>query len=104
MKRAFRYRLYPSRKQKAKMLKVALGMRVFDCCGCRRILDRDTNAAQVVLKRGLAIAGLTAKVGQDMPKLKLVETRSLPLKSTGGVSQVDEAGTTCPKGAGSLRS
>jgi hypothetical protein len=45
------------------------------------LLDRDTNAALVVLKRGLAIAGPTiAKVGQDMPELKPVETRPLPFR------------------------
>jgi putative transposase len=85
---------------------VALGVRQFECCGCHRLLDRDIHAAQVVLKRGLAIArGLTtvAKVGQDMPELKPAETRPLPLRSTGGASQAEEAGTTCPEGAGSPR-
>jgi putative transposase len=64
---------------------VTLGVRQFECCGCHRLLDRDINTAQVVLKRGLAIAGLAiAKVGQDMPELKPVETRPLLLRSTGG--------------------
>jgi len=84
--------------------KVTLGTRAFECVGCHRLLDRDTNAAQVVLKRGLAIAGLArAKVGQDMPELKPVETRPLHLQSTGGASQAEEAGTTCPERAGSPR-
>jgi len=84
--------------------KVALDIRAFECCGCRGLLDRDTNAAQVVLKRGLAIAGLTsAKVGQDMPELKPVETGPLLPQSTGGVSQVEEAGTIRPERAGSPR-
>ncbi len=42
--------------------KVSLDVRAFECVGCHRLLDRDTNAAQVVLKRGLAAiasAGLT---------------------------------------------
>jgi putative transposase len=79
--------------------KIPLDIRVFECVGCHRLLDRDTNAAQVVLKRGLAIAGLTsAKVGQDVPELKPAETRPLLLQSTGGVSQVKEAGTIRSKG------
>jgi putative transposase len=78
---------------------LALSVREFECCGCHRLLDRDTNAAQVVLKRGLAIAGLTlGKVGQDMPELKPAETRPLLLRSTEGASQVEEAGTIRPKG------
>ncbi|MBI3022530.1 MAG: IS200/IS605 family element transposase accessory protein TnpB, partial [Thaumarchaeota archaeon] len=44
---------------------VPLGVRVFDCRGCDKTLDRDFNAAWIVLKRGIA------KVGQDMPELKL---------------------------------
>jgi putative transposase len=79
--------------------KVALEIRAFECVGCHRLLDRDTNAARVVLKRGLAIAGLTSvKVGQDMPKLKPAEARPLLPQSTGGVSHAEEAGTICPKG------
>ena len=84
--------------------KVSLDVRTFECVGCHRLLDRDTNAAQVLLKRGLAILGLTyAKVGQDMPELKPVETRSQPLRSTEGARQVEEAGTICPEGVGSPR-
>ncbi|HYR03923.1 MAG TPA: transposase [Nitrososphaerales archaeon] len=77
--------------------KVALSVREFVCSGCGRTLQRDPNAACVVLKRGLAIAGLTtaAKVGQDMPELKPVETRPLLLPTYGGASQVCEAGTIC---------
>ncbi len=78
--------------------KIELDVREFVCIGCRRTLHRDPNAAQVVLKRGLAIAGLTSKVGQDMPELKPVETRPLLLQTTGGVSQVNEAGTRSPQG------
>jgi putative transposase len=73
---------------------IALGVLQFECCGCHRLLDRDTHAAQVVLKRGLAIAGLTsAKVGQDMPELKPVEMELLPVQSTGFASSIVEAGT-----------
>jgi putative transposase len=84
--------------------KVSPDVRAFGCVGCHRLLDRDANAAQVVLKRGLAIAGLTvAMVGQDMPELKPAETRPLLLRSTEGASQVEEAGTICPERAGSPR-
>jgi IS605 OrfB family transposase len=77
---------------------VTLGVRQFECCGCHTLLDRDTHAAQVVLERGLVIAGLTiAKVGQDMPELKPAETKPLLIRSTGGVSQVEEAGPTRPE-------
>jgi putative transposase len=74
---------------------VALGVLQFECCGCHRLLDRDTHAAKVVLKRGLAIAGLTgAKVGQDMPELKPVEMEPLLVQSTRLASSIVEAGTT----------
>jgi len=50
-----------------------------------------------VLKRGLAMAGLIAtQVGQDVPELKLVETRPLHLPTKGAASKVDEAGTIGP--------
>ena len=92
------------RSHRGTLNKVSLDVRAFECVGCHRLLDRDTNAAQVVLKRGLAIAGLTmAKVGQDMPELKPAETRASLLRSTGGVSQVEEAGTRCPERAGTPR-
>ncbi len=67
---------------------VPLSVRSFDCRGCNRTLDRDFNAAWIVLKRGLA------QVGQDMPELKPVETGPLPSQTTGAGSPVDEAGTT----------
>ncbi len=67
---------------------VPLSVRVFDCRGCGRTLDRDLNAAWIVLKRGLA------QVGQDMPELKPVETGPLPVPTTGRASPVEEAGTT----------
>ena len=79
--------------------KIDLSIREFVCVGCGRHLKRDHNAANVVLKRGLAIVGLTAKkVGQDMPKLKPVETRPPLLQTTGKASQVDETGTIRPQG------
>src|SRR5271163_747093 len=84
--------------------KFDLGVREFVCIGCGRNLNRDHNAACVVLGRGLATAGLTVmKVGQDMPELKPVETKPLLLQTTGVASQVDEAGTTRPTRAGSPR-
>ena len=84
--------------------KVPLNLRAFECSGCYVLLDRDTNAAQVVLKRGLTIAGLTSvKVGQGMPNLKPVETRPLLPQPTGRASQVDEAGTIRPERAGNPR-
>jgi len=44
------------------------GSESFVCVGCRPYLERDPNAARVVLKRGLAIAGLAAPtVGLDTP-------------------------------------
>ena len=65
---------------------VPLSLRSFDCRGCKKILDRDFNAAWIVLKRGLA------QVGQDMPELKPVETGPLPVPTTGRASPVGEAG------------
>jgi putative transposase len=77
---------------------VPLGVRVFDCRGCNRTLDRDLNAARIVLKRGLT------QVGQDMPELKPVETGPLPPQTTGAASPVEEAGTIRHEtGAGSPR-
>ena len=66
---------------------VPLSVRSFDCRGCSRMLDRDFNAAWIVLKRGLA------QVGQDMPELKPVETGPLPVPTTGPANPVGEAGT-----------
>jgi putative transposase len=57
--------------------KVNLDIRTFECLGCQRLLDRDTNAARVILKRGLAIVSMAcARVGRGMPELRPVETRS----------------------------
>jgi putative transposase len=72
--------------------KLSLDVREFDCVGCGRHLRRDQNASSIVLKRGVA------KVGQDMPELKPVETGPLFVATTRGASQVEEAGTTCPRG------
>jgi putative transposase len=84
--------------------KIDLRVRVFVCVGCGITLWRDFNAASVVLKRGLAMAGLTAaKVGQDMPELKPVEMEPLLIQTSGGVSSVCEAGTTGPQRARSPR-
>jgi putative transposase len=74
--------------------KVALDVRKFVCVGCGRTLERDPNAARVVLKRGLAIAGLAAPmVGLDTPELKPAEMGPLLVSPTRGVSPVDGAGT-----------
>ena len=80
--------------------KISLDVREFGCIGCGRHLYRDHNAANVVLKRGLAIAGLVvaSKVGQVMPDLKPMETRPLFLQTTGRASKVNEAGTIRPQG------
>jgi putative transposase len=64
-----------------------LKIREYECVGCHRVLDRDVNAARVVLKRGLA------QVGQDMPEFKPVETEPLRVRSTGRASSAAEAGT-----------
>jgi putative transposase len=66
---------------------VPLSVRVFDCRGCHRTLDRDFNAAWIVLKRAIA------KVGQDMPELKPVDTGPLLVPTTGRASPVGEART-----------
>ena len=66
---------------------VPLSVRQFECRGCGRTLDRDFNAAKIVLKRGLA------QVGQGMPELKPVETGPLPVPTTVRASQAEEAGT-----------
>ncbi|MDE1853906.1 MAG: transposase [Thaumarchaeota archaeon] len=67
---------------------VTLDVREFDCAGCGRRLDRDLNAAWIVLKRGIA------KVGQDMPELTPVEIRPPPSELNSGACPVVEAGTT----------
>jgi len=66
---------------------IPLSVRQFECRGCGRTLDRDLNAAWIVLKRGVA------QVGQDMPELKPAETGPLPVPTTGRASPVKEAGT-----------
>ncbi len=68
--------------------KVSLEAREFVCRGCGRALDRDVNAARIVLKRAIA------RVGQDMPELKPVEAGPIPVRATGRASPVVEAGTT----------
>jgi putative transposase len=77
-----------------KLNQLSLGVCESECQGCHRWLDRDINAARIMLKRGIA------KVGQDMPELKPVETRPLLLQTTGEASQVVEAGnyTPCNRG------
>jgi putative transposase len=72
--------------------KPSLDIREFVCVGCGRHLGRDHNASCIVLKRGLA------KVGQNMPELKPVETRPRLVATTRGASQVEEAGTIRPQG------
>ncbi len=67
---------------------VDLSVREFVCWGCGSALDRDINAAKVVLKRAIA------QVGQDMPELKPLETGPLPVRATGRANPVVEAGTT----------
>ena len=71
-----------------KLNQLSMDVRESECKGCHRWLDRDINAARIVLKRGIA------KVGQDMPELKPVETRPLLLQRTGEASLVKDAGST----------
>jgi putative transposase len=78
--------------------KITLDVREFVCIGCGRTLQRDPNAACVVLKRGLVLAGMAVPVGRDTPELRPVETRPLLVATTRGASQVAEAGTTRPQG------
>ncbi|MDG7018500.1 MAG: transposase [Nitrososphaerota archaeon] len=78
--------------------KVPLSVRQSECASCGRTLDRDVNAARIVLKRAIA------QVGQDMPELKPVETGPLPPRTTGVANLVVESGTIRhEKGAGSPR-
>ena len=71
---------------------LSLEVREFECAGCRRTLDRDINAAKVVLSRGLLVLGM---VGRDSPNLRPAETRPPPPQTTEGASQVVESGTIC---------
>ncbi len=66
---------------------VDLSVREFACRGCGRILDRDVNAARMVLKRAIAL------VGQDMPELRPVEAGPILREPTPVASKVVEAGT-----------
>lgn len=66
---------------------IPLNIREFDCAGCGRKLDRDLNAARIVLKRGCA------KVGQGMPELTPVEIVPPLSKPNLGASAIVEAGT-----------
>lgn len=66
----------------------SLDVREFDCRGCGRRLDRDINAAMVILKRGLAQVA-----GQGMPEYKPVETGPLFFSATRETCLVDEAGS-----------
>jgi putative transposase len=77
-----------------KLNAVSLDMREFECQGCHRWLDRDINGAGIVLKRGIA------KVGQDMPELKPVETGPLLLRTTTVASPIKEAGNYTPCNSG----
>lgn len=77
---------------------VPLSIRVFRCRACRQELDRDFNAAWIVLKRGLA------QVGQDRPELKPVEAGPMPPQTTEAACPVSEAetrrhetGLNCPR-------
>lgn len=62
--------------------KIDLGIREFSCVNCAYPIKRDQNSAQVVLRRGLAIAGLTiSKVGRGTPQLKPEEICLYPYRS-----------------------
>ncbi len=69
--------------------KIGLSVREFSCGGCARTLDRDVNAARIVLKRAIA----RVKVGQGMPELTPVEAEPLPPQPTEVASLAFEAGT-----------
>jgi putative transposase len=71
--------------------RIPLETREFCCVGCGRKLQRDHNAARIVLKRAFA------QVGQDMPELRPVETRPIPISNEGRASPVLEAGTRSPR-------
>lgn len=71
--------------------RIFLETREFCCVGCGRRLQRDYNAARIVLKRAFA------QVGQDMPELRPVETGPIPVSNEGRASLVLEAGTGSPR-------
>ncbi len=66
---------------------VSLDIRRFICHGCGRSIERDVNAARIVLKRAIV------QVGQGMPELRPVEAGPLPPQSTEVASLAVEAGT-----------
>ena len=80
---------------------VQLDVRQFECSGCGKVLDRDVNAARIVLKRGIAKVGQdrslnSSRLGgeshrQAVPELKPVETGVQPTEA----QPASEAGTTC---------
>lgn len=82
---------------------VPLNVRELACRGCGRQLDRDKNAARIVLKRGILQVGQDKVPGeprsdgenpnQVVPELKPVETEPLPPQATGVASSVEETGT-----------
>jgi transposase len=78
--------------------RVGLEVREFENQECHNRLNRDVNAANAVLKRGVA------KVGQHSPNLKPVEAGSPHLQTTGEANPVIETETTSPaNGAGNSR-
>ena len=91
----------------------SLDIRKFECRGCHRVLDRDTNAGRVIMKRGLSLVRVEKVLGQDKasgtprslgenPLRAVPETNKMPAeirplyssKQLDGASQVNEAGTT----------
>jgi len=92
---------------------VSLGTRKFECTGCHRGLDRDTNAGRVILKRGLSLCKRKEGIGQDKaaptprsigenPLMVVPEPEKTPVETghlysatqLDGASKVKEAGTT----------
>ncbi len=66
---------------------ILLSQRVFECDACNYVQDRDVNAADNYLQRGLR------ELGQDMPKVTPVEILPPLPRTTWEVSGVYEAGT-----------
>jgi len=85
--------------------KVPLDIREFACGGCGRVLDRDRNAARIVLKRGILQVGRDRGSGSPRssgenprltaPQLKPVETGPPAPPSEGASCPVGESGTIC---------